>query len=72
MALRQFTITDKQGKKKKIAFDPSDISLIEQIDNKSCNVVVKINDVDIIYLVQGTFKQLYNTATLSEFGFMEN
>lgn len=70
--LRQFTTIDGKGKKKKVAFDPTEITLIEEVGPKLCNVIIKINNNDIIYSVLGSFKDIFNIASLSEFGFMEN
>lgn len=71
--LRQLTILTVDNKKKKIAIHPSQIVFIEELTPNKCNIVVRLQDREFVYLCPKSYNYLYQFTNLTTFNlFMEN
>jgi hypothetical protein len=71
--LREIPIIDVNGKRRKLGLYPKSIIFIEELTNNKCNIVVRIQGKEIIYLSPKPFKYLQNFVNFSDLGlFMEN
>ena len=71
--LRELPIIDINGKRKRIGLHPQSIVFIEELTKNKCNIAIRIQGKELIYLVPKSFKYINNLTNFSPFGlFMEN
>ena len=71
--LRELPIIDINGKRRSIGVHPQSIVFVEELTANKCNVVIRIQGKEVIYLSPKPFKYLQNMVNFGPLGlFMEN
>lgn len=65
--LRQLPIIDPNGKKKRIAVSPHQISFIEELTPNKCNIVIEIQEKELVFLCPKPYSYLINFTNLTSF-----